>query len=104
MLAGVAAYVISEVEVRDETGADRYRRLAEDSIRRYGGRYLVRGALPTVPEGQWPQQQRVVVVEFPSMDRLRQWYASPEYAQALEVRRDALTRRLLFLEGTPPPS
>ena len=33
------------------------------------------------------------------MERLRDWYASPEYAEALEIRQTALARRLLFVEG-----
>ena len=33
------------------------------------------------------------------MARLREWYASPEYAPALEIRQAALGRRLLFVEG-----
>jgi uncharacterized protein (DUF1330 family) len=33
------------------------------------------------------------------MDRLRGWYASAEYAEALVVRETALTRRLLFVDG-----
>jgi uncharacterized protein (DUF1330 family) len=45
----------------------------------------------------------VVVVEFPSMERLLQWYSSPEYAEALAVRRTALDRRLLFVDGVTVP-
>ncbi len=93
------AYVISEVAVLDEEQGQRYRELAAASIARYGGRYLVRGAEPEVPEGDWPAAHRVVVVEFPTMQRLRSWYASTEYAQALAVRQTALTRRLLFVDG-----
>jgi uncharacterized protein (DUF1330 family) len=33
------------------------------------------------------------------MARLREWYASPEYAEALKHRRIALDRRLIFVEG-----
>jgi uncharacterized protein (DUF1330 family) len=36
------------------------------------------------------------------MEQLRRWYASPEYAPALEVRKTALTRRLLFVDGVAP--
>jgi uncharacterized protein (DUF1330 family) len=36
------------------------------------------------------------------MERLREWYASAEYAEALKVRRTALDRRLIFIEGVPP--
>jgi uncharacterized protein (DUF1330 family) len=95
----MAAYAISEVEVLDEELADRYRSLAQRSIARYGGRYIVRGARPEAAEGDWPAEQRVVIVEFPTMQRLRDWYASPEYAEALEVRGTALARRLLFVDG-----
>jgi uncharacterized protein (DUF1330 family) len=93
------AYVISEVEFLDEEQGQRYRDLAAASIAEYGGRYLVRGAQPDVPEGEWPERQRVVVVEFPSMERLRAWHTSPEYAEALKFRDVALTRRLLFVDG-----
>jgi uncharacterized protein (DUF1330 family) len=96
----MAAYVILEVEVLDAEQGRRYRELAAESIARYDGRYLIRGAEPEVPEGDWPPTQRVVVVEFPDMRRLREWYHSPEYAHALRIRRTALTRRLLFVEGT----
>jgi uncharacterized protein (DUF1330 family) len=41
-----------------------------------------------------------MVVEFPNIAAARQWYASPEYARALEIRATALDRRLLFIEGT----
>ena len=95
----MAAYAISEVKITDEQQADRYRELAAASIAQYGGRYLARGATPQVPEGDWPLDERVVIVEFPSMARLREWYASPEYAEALTVRQSALGRRLLFIEG-----
>jgi uncharacterized protein (DUF1330 family) len=95
----VSAYVISEVEILDEAQAQQYRELAATSIAKHGGRYLVRGATPQVPEGSWPAAQRVVIVEFPSMSQLRRWYDSPEYAKALAVRDTALDRRLLFVEG-----
>ena len=97
--ASMSAYVISEVEVLDEAQGQRYRELAAASIARYGGRYIVRGAEPEVPEGEWSSAQRVVIVEFPAMDHLHRWYDSPEYAEALAVRRSALSRRLLFAEG-----
>jgi uncharacterized protein (DUF1330 family) len=102
MMQSMSAYVISEVQVLDESLADRYRALAQAAIARYGGHYLVRGASPEVVEGDWPAEQRVVVVEFPTMEAARQWYGSPEYAEALAVRGAALARRLLFVEGAPP--
>jgi uncharacterized protein (DUF1330 family) len=94
------AYVISEVRVLDEQRADAYRQIAAASIAQYGGRYLARGARPDAAEGTWPDEQRIIIAEFPSMAEVRQWYDSPEYAEALTTVRDALDRRLLFVDGT----
>jgi uncharacterized protein (DUF1330 family) len=94
------AYVISEVTVLDEERADAYRELAAASIAQYQGHYLSRGLRPDAVEGTWPQDARLMVVEFPNIAVARQWYASPEYARALEIRATALDRRLLFIEGT----
>jgi uncharacterized protein (DUF1330 family) len=97
------AYVISEVDARDPAGFETYRSLAAPTIAQYGGRYLVRGGAADLAEGG-PEPKTLIVVEFPSMERLRQWYASPEYAQALKVRKTALDRRLIFVEGVSPPA
>lgn len=95
------AYVISEVEVRDQAGMEAYRALAAQTIAQYGGRYLVRGGAADVVEGT-PPAKTLVIVEFPSMTRAREWYASPEYAEALRLRQTALERRLTFVEGVVP--
>jgi uncharacterized protein (DUF1330 family) len=96
----MSAYVISEVDVRDVAAIETYRTIAAKSIAKYGGRYLVRGGAASIAEGG-PPPKNIVVVEFPSMERLREWYASPEYAEALKVRATALDRRLIFVEGVP---
>jgi uncharacterized protein (DUF1330 family) len=95
----MAAYVISEVEALDEASFEQYRTLAKASIEEHGGRYLVRAALPEAAEGDWPPQRRLVIVEFADMDSARRWYASDSYAKALAVRDEALSRRLVFVEG-----
>jgi uncharacterized protein (DUF1330 family) len=94
------AYVISEVEARDPAAMAQYRVLAQASIAQYGGRYVVRGGASELVEGT-PPPKTIVIVEFPSMARAKEWYASREYAEALQVRRTALERRLIFVEGVP---
>ena len=76
--------------------------LTVKTIAQYGGRYLVRGGVAEVVEGG-PPSKTIIIVEFPSMARLREWYASAEYAEALKLRHTALERRLMFVEGVPPP-
>ncbi|MGH3319000.1 MAG: DUF1330 domain-containing protein [Streptosporangiaceae bacterium] len=93
--------MISEVEIVDESLVSRYQSLAQASIAQYRGRYLARGTgRVEVIEGELPSGQRVIVVEFPTiMDKAREWYDSPEYAEALQVREHALARRLTFVDG-----
>jgi uncharacterized protein (DUF1330 family) len=97
----MAAYVISEVEaILDQAAMERYRALAARSIAAFDGRYLVRGGEAATIEGT-PKAGMIIVVEFPSMARAREWYASTEYAEALKLRQTALERRLIFVEGVP---
>jgi len=94
------AYVISDVKFLDQDLIEHYRPLAAASIEKYGGRYIVRGGNAECVEGSRDPDRRLVVVEFPDMARAREWYASPEYAEALRVRNaGALERTLLFVEG-----
>lgn len=95
----MTAYVISDVEILDPALAAEYRALAGASIAAYGGRYLARpGGEIDVVEGEW-RPANVVILEFPTLGDARRWYASPEYAEALRVRGDALRRNLIFVSG-----
>ena len=75
----MAAYVISEVEVVDPALFEEYRSLAPATIAKYGGRYVVRGGAIESVEGDWAPKH-IVVVEFPTMAKAREWYHSAEYA------------------------
>nr|BFE98504.1 DUF1330 domain-containing protein [Streptoalloteichus tenebrarius] len=83
----------------DEVRALEYRRLAEPSIARYDGRYVTQAAVPEAVEGTWPASRVMTIVEFPSLERARQWYSSLEYARARAAREGAIDLRLLFTEG-----
>jgi len=89
----MVAYVIADTQVINPALAERYRTIAQESVAKYGGRYLVRGGAVEAVEGGW-HPERFVIVEFPSMERAREWYRSPEYAEALKLRQTALRRRL----------
>ncbi len=94
----MAAFLISDVSVRDADAFQIYRTRAAASIAEYGGNYLVRGGAITLLEGQWAPRT-IIIVEFPNMEQARAWYSSPEYASALEVRDKALSRSLVLVDG-----
>lgn len=93
----MAAYLISDLTVRNAEAFQIYRTRAAAAIEKYGGRYLARGGEIQALEGGW-SPRNIVVVEFPSMERARAWYASTEYASALEVRDIALERNLILVD------
>lgn len=94
----MAAYLISDVTVKDSAAFETYRTRAAASIAQYGGRYLVRGGSIEALEGGWAPRT-IVVVEFADLERARAWYRSPEYAEALAVRDEALSRNLILVDG-----
>jgi uncharacterized protein (DUF1330 family) len=96
----MTAYVVAESLHADTPDVIRYRELAQSSIAQYEGHYLVRGAQPDALEGEWPEGNRMVIIEFPSLERAKAWYHSPEYARARAVRKDISGRRMLFVPGT----
>ncbi|GGN93121.1 hypothetical protein GCM10011579_091560 [Streptomyces albiflavescens] len=69
----------------------------QDTFAMFGGRFLVHGARTEVVEGEWPGD--VVVVEFPDMDSVKAWYASPAYQEILPLRTDHIEGSLLFVDG-----
>jgi uncharacterized protein (DUF1330 family) len=95
----MAAYVISEISaILDPILMEKYRALAQTTIKKYGGRYVVRGGAIEKVEGE-SVPHTIVIVEFPTMSRAHEWYRSAEYAEALAICPKALRRRLLFVEG-----
>jgi uncharacterized protein (DUF1330 family) len=94
----MSAYIISDVTIRDSETMQIYRTRAAASIAQYGGRYLARGGAVSRLEGDW-NPQTIIVVEFPDVEQAQTWYRSPEYAFALAVRDEALSRNLILVEG-----
>jgi uncharacterized protein (DUF1330 family) len=92
------AYLISQITVRDATTYERYKTLAPPSIAVYGGRYVVRGGATETLEGSW-QPSRLVILEFPSVDRARAWWDSPEYAPAKALRQTCADTEMLIVDG-----
>ena len=94
----MAAYAVAEIDITDPAAYEGYRPLAAAAVEKYGGRFLVRGGRTETVEGGWAPK-RIVILEFPSMEKLRAFYGSPEYQKALAIRLKASTGRLIFVEG-----
>ncbi len=96
----MAAYVIYQAEVLDPERYEAYKPVAAESVRRAGGRYIVRGGDIDVLEGEAPAG-RTVVVEFPDRRTAVEWYRG-EYAPARQLRDGAATARMYVVDGLAP--
>lgn len=94
------AYVVVEIAVQDPVTYERYKALAPASLAVYGGRYIARGGATEVLEGHW-NPPRLVILEFPTAERARAWWSSPEYADAKVLRQASARTQMLLLEGMP---
>jgi uncharacterized protein (DUF1330 family) len=94
----VAAYVIAMVDVKDPVRYEDYRRMVLPTITAFGGRFIARGGRAEALEGQLPAG-RMVIVEFPSLDRAKEWWSSPQYAEARAIRQATSDGTLIVVEG-----
>jgi uncharacterized protein (DUF1330 family) len=92
------AYVIFDIHVDDHDAYAPYREPAGAAVEQYGGRYLARGGASEVLEGEW-DVDRLVILEFPSMDQARAFYRSPEYQKVVPIRQGASRGRGVLLAG-----
>jgi uncharacterized protein (DUF1330 family) len=92
------AYIVLNVTVRERETYDRYKKLAAQSVATYGGRYLARGGAIETLEGQW-HPARFVILEFPTLERGRAWWMSPEYAPAKALRQSCADAEMVLVEG-----
>ena len=98
----MAAYVIAIIDITNAEAYKEYASQVPATITKYGGRYLMRGGTMDLREGEWPGQ-RTVIIEFPSAERAREWYDSPEYRPVREIRQANSRGRFAIFEGVATP-
>ena len=94
----MSAYVIVEIEIHDPAAYDEYRKLIGPTLAKYGGKFIVRGGKIDVLEGGW-SPKRLVVLEFESAARAREWYDSEEYRVPKQIRMKASKGNIVVVEG-----
>jgi uncharacterized protein (DUF1330 family) len=94
----MSAYVIVEISVTDPEAYLAYRKLTPATILAYDGKFIVRGGETESLEGDW-NPERIVVLEFPSADRAREWWNSDLYATAKAIRQKAANTKMIIVEG-----
>lgn len=94
----MSAFLICDVKVIDREALMEYLRLSQPTLEPFGGKFHVQAGQIDVIEGEWDPQV-IIIAEFPSMEKARQWYGSDEYSAALAVKPRAIERNMILVDG-----
>lgn len=92
------AYLIADVEVKNAEAYQEYSAQVPATIEQFGGKFLVRGGISQVLEGNW-HPHRTVVIEFPDQETLSRWYFSDAYQAIIGIREINTVSSVITIEG-----
>lgn len=93
----MSAYIIARITVAQPEDYLTYANQTVALAERFGGRFLVKGGMQTVLEGNSPE--RHVIVEFPDREAALAWYNSPEYRRILPIALASSQRDIVIVDG-----
>lgn len=100
----MAGYILGNVEVLDLEGYRQYTARVPGTLEPFGGRFVVRAGDNETLEGEWIPH-RIVLIEFPSAEHAKAWFASPAYQEIIPLRQAySRTHFISAIEGWTPPS
>jgi uncharacterized protein (DUF1330 family) len=92
------AYVIVEIDIVDPVGYEQYKKHAGATVEKYGGKYIVRGGKTESLEGDW-QPKRIVMLQFESTQRAKEWLNCEEYREPRKMRHRTARTKMIVVEG-----
>ena len=92
-----AYWVTCYRSISDPARLAAYASLAGPAIAPFGGRYLARGTAAIAYEAG--QRERIVISEFPSLERAIAAHDGPAYQEAQRALGNAAVRDLRIIEG-----
>jgi uncharacterized protein (DUF1330 family) len=95
----VSALLVVQNQWHDPGKRSEYAARLGATLVKYGGRVLFAGE-PALLEGRWVPP-RLVLVEFPTLELLHEWYNSPEYAPLIRLRQAGAETNMVVAEESP---
>ncbi len=92
-----AYWITAYREIKNPEKLAAYAKLAGPATAQFGAKYLCRGTAPVAFEAG--QKERVVVAEFPSLEKAVAAHDSPAYQEALRALGDGAVRDIRIIEG-----
>ena len=101
-----AYFIAHRRDITDPQSLKKYDEV-EKSLQKFSGTVVVRSDAYQVLEGEWhpgrkfddAQPQRITVIKFPDMTKLKAWYNSPDYAALKDIRLHSAHSDAIAVEG-----
>ena len=94
----MAAYMLVDNRVLDQEDFNEYIEKIPQMVAAYGGRFLVRGGAIRVVEGDYTPE-RIVVIEFDSLEQADAFASSPEYLELSVIRNRSTKTSTIIVDG-----
>lgn len=92
------AYLVVELDVKDQEGFMEYAKKATETVSQYGGNFVVLAKEAQTIEGADPNGV-ITIIEFGSIDEAQKWLNSPEYSAVKGIRHATAETRQYLVEG-----
>ena len=92
------AYVVAQINMTNKEGFKVYAEQVPETIKQFGGKYIVRAGEYKSMEGKW-DYTRNVIIEFPTYEKALEWYNSDLYKPVKELRQKNSEGNLIIIKG-----
>ena len=97
----MSAYIIARVEIKDRDQFRDYIPVTPSIIEKYRGSVIALSEEPHTLEGP-DETRRIVILQFPGVEKAKEFYHSPEYREARKLREGAAVGELILIDGLVP--
>ena len=94
----MSAYLIANVEVKDSERIKKYLASSPEILRKFSGRFLVRGGKVFIDEGDW-KPERLVIVEFDTFEDAKNFWNSKDYEPLKKLRQASAKTDIIIVDG-----
>ena len=94
-------YWVVRIDITDQAKYEAYQQMVGAPLKKFGGRFLVRGGAFETKEGA--ARKRNVIVEFPTYQAALDCYRSGEYQAAVARRKGGAEFDFIVVEGYDGP-
>lgn len=95
----MAAYILVDTQIENPEAYEEYKALARPIAESFGGKYIIRGGAMDIIDNDLWSPTRIVLIEFPDIEKARSFMNSEAYAPVRPLRENNAKCTLVLLEG-----